>query len=269
MVGQFLAPAPPKDFIVMSIDVMSLVFKAEIPDLPYEKDGEKRNAKASTVKLLLLAYADHANDEGEATYPGYDRLETKTALSRQGIADTLEAVKQNGFMEFEGISKLNTKSYKINKAKLQELVKPLDSDKSSHLTTPSQATRLKPSFNHPVKPSIKEAKPPTPPEIKLFRSVTSRYPNEANFEDVILSIQNVSKRLGRDVTREDLLPFYKFWTSKGYNKYNLAWLLDWAVRGETPKNGKIAQQWATPSPAEPEPTPEYLAEVAALFKVKA
>jgi len=145
----------------MSVKLMSLVFEADIPDLPYVKDSEKRNAKASTVKLLLLAYADHANDEGEAAYPGYNLLERKTALSRQGIADTLEAVQQNGYMTFVGKSKRDTNSYQINVAKLAERVKPLDSrentgvkpldqSESSHLTTTSQATGLNPSLIHPL-----------------------------------------------------------------------------------------------------------------------
>jgi len=148
----------------MSVRVMALVFEADIQDMPYEKDGEKRNAKASTVKLLLLAYADHSNDEGEAAYPGYTLLERKTALSRQGIADTLEAVQQNGFMTLVGKSKRDTNNYQINVEKLEELVKPLDYQKtvrvkpldqheSSHLTSTSQATGLNPSIttpNHPL-----------------------------------------------------------------------------------------------------------------------
>ena len=59
----------------MSVQILSTVFKAEIPDLPYTKNGEQRKAKASTVKLMLLAYADHSNDDGEASYPGYTLLE--------------------------------------------------------------------------------------------------------------------------------------------------------------------------------------------------
>jgi len=228
----------------MSIGVMSLIFRAELSDLPYEKDGKKRNAKASTVKLILLAYADHANDEGEGAYPGYDKLEVKTALSRQGIADTLEAIKQNDFMALEGISKLGTNSYKISKSKLYSLVKPLDSDESSHLTQPSQATRLKPSLNHPSKPSIKEGasaepKPETPFEVSLYRTVTKKFPPFPNYEDVIEKIQAVGVRLGRAVTVEDLRPYYKAWTGRGWNQFSINWL-DYAVKGEFP-NGKHAQ----------------------------
>lgn len=148
----------------MSVRLMSLVFDADICDLPYVKDGESRKAKASTVKLILLAYADHANDEGEGAYPGYKRLKRKTKLSGQGIADTLEAVKQNKFMFFDGWSKLDTHAYRINKPLLESLVKPLDTEAddrvkpldrplSSHLTPLSQATGLNPSSNHPPQPS--------------------------------------------------------------------------------------------------------------------
>lgn len=134
----------------MSVKIMSMIFEADIPDLDYYKDGQQRKAKASTCTLMLLAYADHANDEGEGAYPGYTRLERKTKLSRQGVADTLEALRQNEFLALEGISKLETNSYKLNIEAIKELVKPLDYHQSSHLTTPSQATRLKPSFNHPL-----------------------------------------------------------------------------------------------------------------------
>ena len=125
---------------------MTIVFDATIPDLEYVKKGKKRKAKASSVKIVLLSYADHANDEGEGAYPGYNRLETKTALSRQGIADTLDAIKQNNLMVFDGISKLNTNSYHLNKSRLLELVKPLDSYKSSHLKKKVKPLDLK----HPL-----------------------------------------------------------------------------------------------------------------------
>lgn len=144
----------------MSVRVMSLVFDATIGDMKYKKDGEDRTAKGSTVKLLLLAYADHSNDEGEGAYPGYTRLEVKTSLSRQGIADTIEAIKQNNLAVFAGKSKLHTNSYTLNLEQIKTLVKPLDSDitpESSHLTPPSQATLpegVKPlDLNHP-KPSL-------------------------------------------------------------------------------------------------------------------
>lgn len=240
----------------MSVKLMSLVFEADIPDLEYTKDGKARVAKASTVNGLLLAYADHANDEGEGTYPGYTRLERKTKLSRQGIADTIEACKQNNFLSFTGKSKLSTNSYTLNKPLLETLNTPIQ--ESSHLTRTSQATLpagVKPlDLNHPItitKPKIKEgasAKPPTPPEVKLFRETTRRYPHSANFENVTESIRKVGERLGREVTADDLKTYFSAWTSKGYNPLNLAWL-EWAETGQIPVNGNWKAQKYTGEPA--------------------
>lgn len=137
----------------MSVRLMSLVFEADIPDLTYIKNYETHKSKASTAKLLLLAIADHANDEGESAYPGYTRLEKKTCLSRQGISDTLESLKQNNYLSISGgPSKLGTNNYTVN---INTLVKPLDYHQSSHLTT-----LVKPlDYNHQLtitEPSIKE-----------------------------------------------------------------------------------------------------------------
>lgn len=127
----------------MSIKLMSAIFETEFTkDFEYEKNGEKRTAKASTAKLVLLAISDHCNDDGQA-YPGLSRLETKTALSRQGICDTIDALKYNGILSVIGINgKNNTNTYQINmecfnsrvvkpldqgsQATLPEVVKPLD-----------------------------------------------------------------------------------------------------------------------------------------------
>lgn len=142
----------------MSIKLMSAIFETEMKDLPYRKDGEERNAKASTAKLVLLALADHANDYGESTYPGYDKLEVKTALSRQGLADTLAALKENGLLNIDVRgSRIGTNNYTINIGafspmfrEVEELmrVKPLDQQESSHLTSKSQVARLESSIKH-------------------------------------------------------------------------------------------------------------------------
>lgn len=152
----------------MSIKLMSAIFETEMMDLSYKKDNEERKTKASTAKLVLLALADHANDYGESTYPGYDRLEVKTSLSRQGISDTLIALRDNGLLEIDVRgSRIGTNSYTINIGafppmfreveELKRLVKPLDQLESSHLTTASQATRLESSVK-PLNKTSRESK---------------------------------------------------------------------------------------------------------------
>ena len=154
----------------MSVKLMSAIFETEFFDLPYQKDGEERRAKASTCKLLLLAIADHANDYGESSYPGYERLTKKTALSRQGIADTLDALEQNGILQIsERESRLHTNNYTIKLSAFPCLdVQDPKVIESSHLTTTGQATLqtfVKPlDSNHQLTTNITNGgKPPIDP----------------------------------------------------------------------------------------------------------
>ena len=159
----------------MSVGLMSTIFETEFFDLPYKKDGEDRTAKASTCKLLLLAIADHANDYGESSYPGYKRLVRKTALSKQGIADTLDALEQNGILKIsERESKLHTNNYTIILSAFPRLgIQEPKFIESSHLTTGGQATLqtiVKPlDLNHQLtinQPSVVDASFPEPTPTK-------------------------------------------------------------------------------------------------------
>lgn len=95
----------------MSVKLMSAIFETEFRDL---QDADGNITKASTAKSVLLALADHANDEGEGAYPGLTKMQTKTALSRQSVINTYDALKYNGLIYLEGKSKLGTNDYTIN-----------------------------------------------------------------------------------------------------------------------------------------------------------
>jgi hypothetical protein len=95
----------------MSVKLMSAIFETEFRDL---QDGAGNNTKASTAKLVLLAMADHANDEGEGTYPSVETLSRKTALSSQTIRNTWDALRYNGVISLTGTSKYLTNNHTIN-----------------------------------------------------------------------------------------------------------------------------------------------------------
>lgn len=95
----------------MSVNLMSAIFETDFFDL---KDGEGNITKASTAKLVLLAMADHANDEGEGIYPSVERMCKKTALSAQTIRNTWDALKYNGIILLSGMSKYGTNNHTIN-----------------------------------------------------------------------------------------------------------------------------------------------------------
>jgi len=95
----------------MSVNLMSAIFEVEFFDL---QDENGNTTKASTAKLVLLAMADHANDEGEGAYPSIERLCRKTALSEQTIRNTFDALRHNGIIFLEGKSKYGTNNHTIN-----------------------------------------------------------------------------------------------------------------------------------------------------------
>lgn len=95
----------------MSVKIMSAIFETEFRDLVDEKGN---TTKAATAKLVLLAMADHANDEGEGTYPSVETLARKTALSHQTIRNTWDALRYNGIISLAGSSKYKTNNHTIN-----------------------------------------------------------------------------------------------------------------------------------------------------------
>jgi Helix-turn-helix domain len=102
----------------MSINVMALVFKAKIDNIQL---GGKA-VTAPLLKLILLALADHANDDGDGAYPSLSTLEKKTALTHKSVLNSLEALKQQGLIIRAGISRRGTTNYSINVPMLRSLV---------------------------------------------------------------------------------------------------------------------------------------------------
>ncbi len=98
------------------------------------------NAKrlTSTQKLLLLALADHANDEGNHVYPGQSRLMLKTSMSRTTVRDTLKALYDIDILQVvREATPSSSTEYRINTVKLDELVNLTDDDDPSLPTPPS------------------------------------------------------------------------------------------------------------------------------------
>jgi hypothetical protein len=95
----------------MSVNLMSAIFQTEFFDL---KDAGGSVTKASTAKIVLLAMADNASDDGENAYPSIKTLCRKTALSEQTIRSTFATLRHNGIIFLEGKSKLGTNDHTIN-----------------------------------------------------------------------------------------------------------------------------------------------------------
>lgn len=110
--------------------------------------------------------------------------------------------------------------------------------------------------NKPIK-KIKEAVPQSP-EILLFKEVVEHYPKKFQREAVINSLQAIKTRLRRDVTKDDLAPFFSAWGKVSGNDWSLVWLTDWAVPGFIP-NGKGNNHANNQPTPEKQYTPEQIA----------
>ncbi len=67
----------------MSVSVMTLVWRSDLP---------------ANHKLVLLAYADHANDEGGSVYPGEDWMAAKTSYTGGNIRRVTKQLVEAGFL---------------------------------------------------------------------------------------------------------------------------------------------------------------------------
>lgn len=142
----------------MSVGTMSLVFKYDMPEL---KTDDGRVVPDSTAKFVLLALADHCNDEGEGAYPGVKRICKKTSMSTQTVCNALNALRSNGYTTLEGKSKSDTNNYTINLDKLQPLgFQPIESDDSNGQNQEIPANRVKPSINHQTNHQKEEERNP-------------------------------------------------------------------------------------------------------------
>lgn len=74
----------------MSIKLMSKVFEGR-----FAFEG---GPSEPTMKLVLLALADHASDTGEAVYPSIAHMCAKTGLSRQSVKNVLAMARKVGIL---------------------------------------------------------------------------------------------------------------------------------------------------------------------------
>lgn len=77
----------------------------------------------SSCKAVLLALADHANDDGKGAYPSVTTLMRKTNLERPTVISAVLALQYHLFINFVGESPRETNNYDIA---TDRLVKPFD-----------------------------------------------------------------------------------------------------------------------------------------------
>jgi hypothetical protein len=195
------------------------------------------------AKLAIwLCLALNIDENGECKL-SQKELSDITGYSHTEVIDSVKELDEMGFLSVDRSGKKNlyTPVFVARGKGNTPSVKKLDS-------TPADSNESSPSYKNSIPTSIKKelrikdiaAKTPTPPEVKLYREVVGKYPNRVNYSSVEMIIQSVSKRLGRDAVKDDLLPYFTEWTARGYNPANLSGWTSWAVTGAIPPMGKTA-----------------------------
>lgn len=84
----------------MSIHVMSWIFQHSEEKVPGRR-------------LILLALADHAHDDGRCAWPSVATLARKTRMSERGVRYALRSLEESGRIVRDGWSRHKTASYRL------------------------------------------------------------------------------------------------------------------------------------------------------------
>ena len=98
----------------MSIKVMSMVFQTKIPEIKYRAGIRTVSLPESTAKIVLLAIADSANDEGKESWNSVSTLARKTGLSERSIERITHALMDAGVLLYTGETEYGTNNWSIN-----------------------------------------------------------------------------------------------------------------------------------------------------------
>lgn len=201
----------------MSIRLMAAIFETDFRDLT---DANGNVTKASTAKFVAISLADHANDEGEGAYPGIDKTAKKTNLSRNCVINTLDALKHNGIISLQGLSRFGTNNYTIN----PECFVKIDGGKSRVLVHPDDFKGT---------PSVLEGVHPVDPNHTLTKQETSISLTARDFQEAgekvkkIIALESgAGAWQGRELMPSHLLKYADWWNAKSgqiMRKMNKEW----------------------------------------------
>jgi hypothetical protein len=240
---------------------MSLVFDFEFKATGVQVIRKTRtvnkNVSPSSQKLVMLALADHANDEGEGAYPSLTTLCKKTSLTRPTVSVTLRCLKSIGLLKRVGVSKRGTTNYTINAGETgllgkpevvylvnQEVVYQVNPNHPINRTEPSLGAQS--ALQSPVdgEKALRKKPSHTPLAISAYREAACLYPAKAQWSAIVEAVGDDSVRL--DFWRKTVTAYIMC----GWNPRNVSGMLDFFKRGELPKpnnghkkNGQHMTDW--------------------------
>jgi len=88
-------------------------------------------------KLVLLAYADHADHDGGSIFPSINLIAYKTGYSERSVQRITRELEEAGYLQYVGKSDYQTNSYKIA---IEKLPIRTPTDRGDKMTPPTDRT---------------------------------------------------------------------------------------------------------------------------------
>lgn len=216
----------------MSVKVMGMVFDAT--DI------------SSTQKLVMLALADYANEEGRSIYPSVETISKRTSLTERAVRKTLSDLRKRGvivIVKRSGQHRAN--EYAIDVTTLKGMSRPAPDaplKKSDLNLVPSrpESSSARPAPDAPdpplsvIDPPVSDAKkkrrsaPRDPlldhPAIIVYRDVAHLTPNSTQREEIARVVSEDKIKLWESTL--------KTWMLRGWKPGNVTGQLDVFLRGE-------------------------------------
>jgi hypothetical protein len=211
-----------------------------------------------TEKLVLVAYADHADHEGHNIYPSIGLVADKTGLSERSVQRATKELAKKGILIPDGSGSKGQNKWRMDmNYEQRQSVTLTECHQGGDRVSPGGVTECpkrgdsvtpEPLINHQLKPPVEPLREIPPdfsdkdqyskniqlPEIMIYREITGRIPGMPQMSIIYRVIRE------NQFTKDHLLPFWEMWVTRGYKVSNLSWLTDWAVKGEIPTFGGAA-----------------------------
>ena len=205
----------------MSVKVMGMVWDAPLP---------------RDEKFVLLAYADHADHDGNNIWPAVATMCHKTGYSTRSIQTITKKLVAKKIMIQVGYGKKGTNRYNINVKALQKLPPAKSAPRKKQRDTPAKSAP-KPSFNHQDKSLPKNGKgKATKRDPLLDHPAIIEYREIARLHVPISWRKKVVDAVGGDV--EKWKGVVLKWIGLGWKPTNVTGMLDiFEGRNSFPVNG--------------------------------
>jgi biotin operon repressor len=226
----------------MSVRVMSKIFDHSFNRV--EIQGKKTICVMPYVqKLVMLALADHANDEGESAYPGRETIRHKTNLSSGTLNYCIRALKASGYIIKGRRSKYNTITYSLDLSKLEtSTVEETQKIETSTVEVSKPQLLRKLTSTVEVNPSLHQLNHPSHTEkepcgvfdvIDMVKRVTGVNPKVRLHE-------YICDTLGAWPDEQKLKEVFTAWIARDYNPKNIAGILQWYKDGIPQQGNRYA-----------------------------